>query len=46
LTAIMGKMKRDKITNTCIREEIRMENIQSQIKGKWTEMVQTCQKNG
>jgi hypothetical protein len=31
--AIMGKTKRDRIKNAHIREELRMEDIQNQIKG-------------
>jgi hypothetical protein len=38
LRAIMGKTKKDSIRNAHIREELRMEDIQNQIKGhrlKW-----------
>jgi hypothetical protein len=43
--AIMGKTKRDRIRNAHIRDELRMEELQNQIKGKRLLMVRTCQKN-
>jgi hypothetical protein len=33
LRAIMGKTERERIRNAYIREELRMEDIQNQIKG-------------